>query len=139
MTTRERRILVATAILAVGVPAGAMALVRDRTAALSVHLSSAADVPSSIGSVDADLTGTIRLSNVAFGSLVTAETIEASVALDSLLSGNLRADEIQIASPRVAIEIDADGDSNLARLARRLAKRPAPTSATAPPGARPHR
>ena len=139
MTTRERRILVATAILAVGVPAGAMALVRDRTAALSVHLSSAADVPSSIGSVDADLTGTIRLSNVAFGSLVTAETIEASVALDSLLSGNLRADEIQIASPRVAIEIDADGDSNLARLARRLAKRPAPTSATAPPGARTHR
>jgi hypothetical protein len=132
MTTRERRILVATAILAVGAPAGAIALVRERTDALCSHLSSAAGVPSSIGAIDADLTGTVRLSNVAFGTLVTAETIEASVALDSLLSGHLRADEIQIASPRVSIEVDADGDSDLARLARRLAKRPArgaPTNA----------
>ena len=126
MTTRERRILVATAILAVGAPVGAIALVRARTSALSAHLSTAAGVESSVGSVDADLTGTVRLSQVELGSLVSADTIEASVALDSLLSGELRADEIQIASPRVAIEVDSDGDSNLARLARRLAKRPAP-------------
>ncbi|MGE0395886.1 MAG: transglycosylase domain-containing protein [Kofleriaceae bacterium] len=124
MTTRERRILVATAILAIGAPVGALAIVRDRTAALSDHLTDASGVPATIGSVDADLTGSVRLSDVAFGSLLSAETIQASVALDSLLSGDLRADEVQIASPRVAIEIDADGDSNLARLARRLAKRP---------------
>ncbi|MFN0248080.1 MAG: transglycosylase domain-containing protein [Kofleriaceae bacterium] len=134
MTTRERRILVATAILAIGAPVGALALVRDRTEALSTRLTSAAGVPSSIGAVDADLTGTVRLSDVAIGSLVIADTIEASVALETLLSGDLRADEIRIASPRVAIEIDADGDSNLARLARRLAKRPpeARPSTTAP-------
>lgn len=129
---RERRILVATALLAVGAPAGAAYLVRDRTAALADHLSSASGVHASIGAVDADLTGTVRLSDVAFGSLVSADSIEASVALDSLLSGDLRADEIQIASPRVAIEVDADGDSNLARLARRLAKRPAPHATSSP-------
>lgn len=131
MTTRERRILVATAILAVGAPAGAIALVRDRTAALADHLSSASGVTASIGAIDADLTGTVRLSDVAFGTLIRADAIEASVALDSLLSGELRADEIQIASPRVAIEVDADGDSNLARLARRLAKRPSSSSSGA--------
>lgn len=137
MTTRERRILVATAILAVGAPAGAIALVRDRTDALVDHLSSVSGVAASIGSIDADLTGTVRLSEVAFGSLIRADAIEASVALDSLLSGELRADEIQIASPRVAIEVDADGDSNLARLARRLAKRPSTSSSpSTPSGAR---
>lgn len=132
--SRERRILVATAVLAIGAPAGAIALVRDRTDALSEHLTRASGVPSSIGAVDADLTGTVRLADVALGSLVTAETIEASVALESLLSGELRADEIRIASPRVAVEVDADGDSNLARLARRLAKRPVvSTGATGAP------
>lgn len=125
MTTRERRILVATAVLAVGAPVLAVALVGDRTDALASRLADASGTPASIGSIDADLTGTVRLSTVAFGSLLAADTIEASVALESLLSGDLRADEIQIASPRVAVEIDADGDSNLARLARRLAKRPA--------------
>ncbi len=125
MTTRERRILVATAVLAVGVPAVAIALVRASTESLADQLTDSAGLHVSIGSVDADLTGTVRLSDVAFGSLVSAETIEASVALDSLLSGDLRADEIRVGSPRVAIEIDSDGDSNLARLARRLARRPA--------------
>jgi hypothetical protein len=136
MTTRERRILVATALLAVGAPVGAFAIVRAQTDALSSRLTTAAGVPSSIGAVDADLTGTVRLSDVAFGSLLVADTIEASVALDSLLSGDLRADEIRIASPRVAIEVDADGDSNLARLARRLAKRPSSTTPSSSPPSR---
>ena len=63
----------------------------------------------------------IRLSDVALGELFAADAIEASVALDSLLSGQLGADEIRVAGPRVAIEIDRDGDSDLARLVRRLA------------------
>src|SRR5262249_5975710 len=76
-----------------------------------------------IGRIDADLTGAIRLSDVALGDLVAADAIEASVALDSLLAGTLRADEIRVAGPRVAIQIDGDGGSDLTRLARRLIHR----------------
>jgi transglycosylase-like protein len=117
---RDRRILLATAVCAVGVPVTAAGWVATRTAALADHLGAAGGVAARIGTVDAGLTGTIRLSDVAFGDLVVAEAIEASVALDSLLAGTLRADELRVAGPRVAIQVDADGDSDLARLARRL-------------------
>ncbi|MBA3503967.1 MAG: transglycosylase domain-containing protein, partial [Deltaproteobacteria bacterium] len=65
---------------------------------------------------------------VALGTLVSVDAIEASVAMSSLLGGQLRADEIRVDGPRVAIEIDAHGDSDLARMARRLAHRGAGTS-----------
>lgn len=120
MTTRERRILAVTAALAVGVPLGAAAWVRARTDGLAAHLTNAGGVPARIGSVDADLTGAIRLTDVALGSLVAVDAVEASVAMGSLLGGDLRADEIRVEGPRVAIEVDAEGDSDLARLARRL-------------------
>lgn len=120
--SRDRRILIATAVFAAGLPVGAAALVDARTAELTEHLAGAAGVPVRIGGVDADLTGAIRLSDVAFGDLISAEAIEASVALDSLLAGQLRADEIRVSGPHVAVSVGADGDSDLARLARRLAK-----------------
>ena len=120
---RERRRLLATAILAIGVPAGAAAFVGARTHALADHLSAAAGVPARIGGVDADLTGTIRLSDVALGELVSADGIEASVALESLLAGELGADELRVASPHIALDIDRDGDSELGRVVRRLAHR----------------
>jgi len=40
---------------------------------------------------------------------VAADAIEASVAMDSLLGGQLRADEIRVTNPRVAIGVEADG------------------------------
>ncbi|HEX3474677.1 MAG TPA: biosynthetic peptidoglycan transglycosylase [Kofleriaceae bacterium] len=120
MHRSQRRILLATAVCAVGVPASAAAWLGARTDALAAHLGAAGGVPARIGRVDADLTGAVRLSDVALGELVTADAVEASVALDSLLSGALRADEIRVAAPRVAAQVDGDGDSDLARLARRL-------------------
>lgn len=121
MTLRSHRgILLATAACAVGVPASAAAWLGARTAALAAHLGAASGVPARIGRVDADLTGAVRLLDVALGELVTADAIEASVALDSLLAGALRVDEIRVAAPRVAAQVDGDGDSDLARLARRL-------------------
>jgi len=118
---REHRILLATAVCAAGAPATAAAWVSARTSALADHLGAAGGGVARIGAIDADLTGTIRLSDVAFGTLIAAEAVEASVALESLLSGSLRADEIRVAGPRVAIRVDSDGDSDLARLAHRLA------------------
>ena len=119
--TRARRVLLATGVCALGVPLATAAWVTARTQALADDLRAAGGVAVRIGGVDADLTGTVRLSDVAFGRLISADAIEASVALESLLAGTLRADEIRVSAPRVAIEIDGDGDSDLARLARRLA------------------
>ncbi|MEO6772867.1 MAG: biosynthetic peptidoglycan transglycosylase [Kofleriaceae bacterium] len=109
-------------MIALGVPATAAHYVAATTAALAEHLGAAAGVPVRIGGVDADLTARIRLSDVALGSLFAADAVEASVGLDSLLSGQLGADEIRVASPRVALEVDRSGDSDLARVVRRLAK-----------------
>jgi hypothetical protein len=121
MTTRETRTLVLTAVLAVGVPIGQACWLRSRTDDLAERLAVAGGVPVTIGSIDADLGGSLRLSDVAFGDLVSAEAIEASVGMSSLLDGQLRADEIRVDGPHVSIRADADGDSDVARLARRLA------------------
>ena len=120
---KERRVLCATALFAVGVPIGAATWVRSRTDALADSLTAVAGVPAQIGSVDADLTGAIRLTDVSLGSLLSVDAIEASVAMSSLLGGQLRADEIRVDGPRVAIDVDASGDSDLARLARRMVNR----------------
>jgi hypothetical protein len=122
LSSRERNVLIATAAVAIGVPTAAVAFVDHQTDALASRLGTAAGVPAKIGAVDADLTGTVRLSDVALGSLVSAESIEASVALESLLDGQLGADEIRVAGPKVALEVDRNGDSDLARVIRKLAK-----------------
>ncbi|HEX4420335.1 MAG TPA: transglycosylase domain-containing protein [Kofleriaceae bacterium] len=149
---RDRRILVATCVCAVGVPAAAAGWLGARTEALAGELGAAAGVPARIGAVDAELTGTVRLSDIELGepgepgelgSLVRADSIEVSVGLDSLLAGALRADEIRVAGPRVQLEVGADGDSDLARLARRLLARigspvrPADSAGPARPAADP--
>jgi hypothetical protein len=120
-----------TVALAIGVPVGAAVVVRHRTDALAGHLGAASGVPARIGGVDADLTGTLRLSDVALGSLFSAERVEASVALESLLSGQLAPDEIRVAGPRIAVDVDRDGDSDLSRIVRRLAGRRRPSSGPA--------
>jgi hypothetical protein len=129
MQSRERRILLATAVCAIGVPASTAAWLGARTRALAEHLGVAGGVAARIGGVDADLTGAVRISEVALGNVIAADAVEASVALDSLLAGTLRADEIRVAGPRVAIQIDGEGDSDLGRLARRLAHHAPPAAA----------
>lgn len=139
ITRRERWILAATAALAIGAPVGAAAWVDARCEALASRLAATGGIEARIGGVDADLTGAIRITDVALGDLLSAEAIEASVAMGSLLGGTLRADEIRVDGPRVAIEIDDAGDSDLARLARRLLQRgaaPATTSAARASGLR---
>jgi len=123
MARRDRCVLLVTALCAAGVPLTAAAWVSARTSALAGHLGAAAGVAARIDGIDADLTGTIRLTGLALGQLVAADALEASVSLGSLLAGTLRADEIRVAGPRVAVQVDGDGDSDLGRVARRLASR----------------
>jgi len=132
MIARNRWGLVVTAVCAAGVPLTAAAWVASRTSALAGHLGAAAGVAARIDAIDADLTGTIRLSGLALGNLVAADALEASVSLGSLLAGTLRADEIRVAAPRVAVQVDGDGDSDLGRVARRLASRARPDGPGAP-------
>ena len=70
LSPHERNVLLATAALAIGVPTAAVAWVDHRTDQLAAHLGTAAGVPARIGAVDADLTGTVRLSDVALGQLI---------------------------------------------------------------------
>lgn len=118
--SRDRGILIVSTLVAVGVPLGARALVHGRTDELADHLGAAGGVTAQIGGIDADLTGAIRLTDIALGELIAADAIEASVALDSLLAGEFHADEIRVERPRVTVEASPDGDSDLARLARRM-------------------
>ncbi|HEY5951139.1 MAG TPA: hypothetical protein VIV40_36860, partial [Kofleriaceae bacterium] len=120
---RTPRIVAATAALAAGVPVGAACWVHARTHELAEHVGTRGGIVARIGSVDADLTGTIRLTDIALGQLFAADSVEASVALDSLLAGHVSADEIRVAAPRISVEVDRDGDSDLARLVRRLGHR----------------
>ncbi len=119
---RSRRIYVATALLAIGVPTSTAWWIGRKTDALAAHLATRAAMPSTIGSVDADLTGTIRIDDVAIGDLVRADSIEASVAMSSILASTASADEIRVAAPQINVHVEADGDSDLARLARRFVR-----------------
>ncbi|HEY0195391.1 MAG TPA: biosynthetic peptidoglycan transglycosylase [Kofleriaceae bacterium] len=122
LSSAERRVLIATAVCALGVPATAAAWVGARTDAVADRLSARAGLAATIGEVDADLTGTVRMSDVALGALVSAGSIEASVGLDSLLAGSLRADELRVAAPRISATVEPDGDSDLARVVRTLSR-----------------
>ncbi len=124
ITRRDARVLAVTAVLAIGAPVAISVWTRTRTDLLEAELTAAGGVEARIGRVDADLTGTVRLSEVALGTLVAAESLEAAVGLESLLDGELRADEIRVAGPRVDLEVRRDGDSDLAALARRLLSTP---------------
>jgi hypothetical protein len=130
--SRRHRVVAATAALATGVPVGAACWIGARTQELADRLGERGGVQAQIGHVDADLTGTIRLGDVALGTLFAADSVEASVALDSLLAGHFSADEIRVAGPRIAVEIERDGDSDLARLVRRLGRSGGATPATTP-------
>jgi len=117
---KRQRALRRTAIVAVTVPLAAWTWVDYRLGRLCDHLRTTAGVAAKIGSVDADLTGQIRLSDVVLGGQFAAGALEAAVALPSLLAGELNADEIRVASPRVSVHVDAKGNSDLATLVARL-------------------
>ena len=120
---REPLILAVTGALALGVPAIAARHLDGRIAGLGPKLSELTGEPSSIAGVEAGLSGTVRLTGVEIGDVLRVEAVEASVALDSLLSGDLGADEIRLERPRLRAHVDGAGESNLARIFRRVAAR----------------
>ncbi len=120
---RERAILGIGAALAVAVPIALAAHVRSRCAdELGTKLTALAGMPSRITTVDAGLTGTVRLADVAIGDLFAARAIEARVALPSLLAGRLTADEVFVEAPRLRATVTG-GKVDLIEVMRRIAGR----------------
>lgn len=119
----SKPVLAVTCVLSIGAPVGAALYVEKRTSELSDRLTEAAELPAKVGGVDADLTGTVRLTDVSIGDLLSVDAVEGATSLESLLDGQVGVDEVRVDSPRVSIAIDANGDSDLARLARRMQAR----------------
>src|SRR5689334_14429867 len=136
ITRRERAILGIGAALALAVPVALAAHVRSRCAdELGTKLTALAGMPSRIATVDAGLTGTVRLTDVAIGDLFAARAIEARVALPSLLAGRLTADEVFVEAPRLRATV-VGGEVDLVRVMRRIAGRRPGGSSTAAGGPR---
>jgi hypothetical protein len=112
--------LAAVALAAVAAPLALRWVVDDRLQSRVVpRLSEALGEPVAIDSAEVGLTGTFRLTGVSVGSAVSAESMEASVGLESLLRGTFTADELRVERPRLAARLLPGGRIDLQDLMRR--------------------
>ncbi len=122
-------------------PVAGHTLLTRQIHALETKLSQRAGVPCTIASVEAGLTGALRLRDVTLGDMLSADAVEAAMSWTSLLSGALTADEIRVEGPRLSLSVDATGESDLARVLGRLAaaRRSSRSPASSAVGGAPHR
>lgn len=142
--TSELVLIAGTLALAALVPVAAHRHLAGRVDAdLEPAASALAGQPVRIGGVDADLTGAVRLREVAVGKLVAAEVIEAAVIPSpALLAGRaLRIREIRVERPRLHVRVDrlgrTDVEGVLARVRDRLGTGNGLAAAHTAPGALP--
>jgi Transglycosylase len=116
--------------LSVAAPLSSYALLAHHIARLEDGLSQRTGVPCTIASVEAGLTGTLRLRGVRVGTMFAAEAVEASMSWASMLAGAMHVDEIRVETPKMAISVSATGESDLAQLVARVeGAHPRPTAA----------
>jgi hypothetical protein len=108
--------LAISAVLSAAVPICLRAAVESRRRAVEPAFSRALGVPVTVGDVEVGLTGTLHLRNVRVGTIASADEIEASIGLTSLLAGRLGADQIRVTRPRLS----APDPSALSALLRRV-------------------
>lgn len=116
------RAWVVGAALALAVPAAGAAVLGHYRDRIEQGLGRRAQVSCRLGAVEAGLTGELVLREVALGEVLSAERITLATSWRSLWSGRLELDEVEVAAPKATITIDADGQSELARLLARLAR-----------------
>jgi hypothetical protein len=114
ITRREAWILATTGALALGVPLVASSHLRARVKRLGPKLSELTGEPSSIAWVEAGVTGTVRLRGLEIGDVLKVDAVEASF---------LGAEEIRLERPRLRARVDGAGESNIARILKRVAER----------------
>lgn len=117
----RRRAWAIGAALALTVPLASWATLEHYQARLAQGLGRRAGVSCDIGTVEAGLTGTLRLGDVRLGRLFSAEAVEVSTSWASVLAGELELEEIAVVAPRLAISVARDGSSDLSSLLSRLA------------------
>lgn len=121
---RQERAAAATLVLAVAAPVGAARYldhrIHDR---LEPALTRALGVDAHVGGFEAGLTGNVTVAALRIGDLLTADTVEAAVSLDSLLAGELTPDEIRVTHPRLRAIADQDGREAWRQVLARLAAR----------------
>jgi hypothetical protein len=119
----EPFLLAGTFALALLAPLGAHHhLARRVDADLAPALTALAGQPVRIGSVDADLTGAVRLRDVGVGKLMAADAIEAAVIPSPALlaGGSLRIREIRVERPRLHVHVDRLGRTDVEDLLGRV-------------------
>jgi hypothetical protein len=119
----EPFLLAGTLALAVLLPVGAHRhLARRIDADLAPALTALTNQPVRIGGVDADLTGAVRLRDVAVGKLMAADAIEAAVipSFEALAGGALRIREIRVERPRLHVRVDRLGRTDVEDLLGRV-------------------
>jgi hypothetical protein len=120
---RTGRILMCAAAAAFAVPAVLAHYVDSKVADLESSLGDTLGSTVEIGGIEAGLTGSVRVHDIAVGGVFEADALEASVAPSSLLAGEIRADEIRIEHPRVSVHVDDRGHTNIERLIARTTER----------------
>lgn len=120
---REGLLLGAAAVLALAVPAAAARHLDGRvTDDLAPALAEALGEPVTIDHLEVGLTGTLRVRGVRLGDLAGAASVEACLDPGALLAGHLRAAEIRVERPRMALTLSGE-DDRLRRALRRAADR----------------
>jgi hypothetical protein len=108
------------AVAAIGVPIGLSSVVQSK---LDDHVAPAMEralgVPVAIDDAEVGLSGTFRLEGVKVGELFEADRVEAAVGLDSLLAGQVSADEISVSGPRIRARVLEDGTIDASAVLRR--------------------
>lgn len=120
---RERLLLGAAAAVAIAVPLAAAHHLDARVQGdLAPALSEVLGEPVQIDGLEVGLTGTLRIRGIRLGAIAEADAVEASLDPAALFSGQLRAAEIRVARPRLALSVGGDDDP-LRRVLRRAGER----------------
>src|SRR5262249_11167544 len=92
---------------ALAVPAALHFYAQNRIAAAERALGRLAGAEVHVGDAEVHLGGSLVLSDVTVGGVVTAAEVEAAVGMANLLAGRMTADEIVVLRPRVRVDAAA--------------------------------
>ena len=94
-------------------------------------LAAAALEPVHIGTVELSLFGTLRVEDLTIGESLSAQELEASVGMQTLMRGDFAPDEVRVVRPRVRARMNPDGSLDLSELLARLRRTRAKSSVAA--------
>jgi len=119
----DLRYVAGVGVLAVALPWATYGHVSGKTQRLADALGHLTRTPASVGSIEASLTGALRVEDVKLPGLLSLARVTAGISFESLLDGRLRPDVVRVTRPVLQLDVDEDGGSALGRVVARLAQR----------------